>query len=660
MPYCIFYDIMSQQQTGINDRQHDSPRPPAEGEPLSFDETVRRALAFCDTLPGDFAHLRGLLAELQTRLSKGRLHFAVLGQFNRGKSTFINAMLGIKALPASVLPLTSVPTIIEYGAELSCRIRFLDGKDDLTVSGAAELMESTLRQYVAEENNPRNRLNVKDAVVTCASGLLANGTALIDTPGFGSTHLHNTQTTLDLLIECDAALFLLSADPPMTQTEMEFLRHVKERVPKIFFILNKVDLLTPEGLEEVDRFIRNILYKDLGFPADTALYHTSAIKGKGVIKDKNDVSGSKNINKNNVNGRNDIRDKSGVTEKKNASGPYDIININNNISADTDGKDAAAQDESGLEAVKREVLDFMVREKYFTLSEALQDKYREAVTAIKSLLDEKLGKRLAPINAAREEVGAITGAIQSLSLELESEIKKCAKEREALETKIGAWASENPKPYAQSMNKALGVLLNDRYIPDEAASIASTLLPRHADDLGAQLLCSMIELANKSIRKLALRHALEFSRLQKRYAGLLGGAAADTRPPEELAARLEISASGRRGMFESETLPTPQPQLTNIFRKKSIRFEAVREFYEPLCARIVAANIARAAALARSLTDAAWTEMQKAIRASYQEMIDVLKQLHKAKQSGLDAAQEGAKAEIAFLKEKIRECPKVG
>ena len=646
MPYCIFYDIMAPQKTGITDTEPDDARAPAEGEPLSFDETVRRALDFCGSLPGDFAHLRGLLSELQTRLSKGRLHFAVLGQFNRGKSTFINALLGIKALPASVLPLTSVPTVIEYGAEQSCRIRFLDGKEDLVVGGSAELMEDTLRQYVAEENNPKNRLMVKDAVVTCASALLSNGTVLIDTPGFGSTHLHNTQTTLDLLVECDAALFLLSADPPMTQTEMEFLRNVKERVPKIFFILNKVDLLTPEGLEEVDRFIRNILRRDLGFPIDTALYHTSAIKGERALPapGRGDAGG-KNI----ARGRKDF------TGRKSAA-------VNNNdddvdVIEDIDDKNAG-WDESGLEAVKNEVLDFMVREKYFTLSEALQDKYREVVTAIKSLLEEQLGKKLAPIKAAREEIGAITNAIQALSIQLESEIKKCAEAREALETKITAGMIEKPKPYTESMNKALGGLLNDKYIPDEAASIASTLLPGHAADLCAQFLCAIVEHANKSIRSLTLRHALELSPMQKRYAGLIGGNPR-VRLPEELAARLEISVSKLRGMFEPETFPTPPPQIMDIFRKKSARFETVRAFYEPLCAQTVAANIDKAADLARSLADAAWGEMQKAIRASYQEMIDVLKQLHRTKQSGLDAMMEGAKGEIAFLKERIRECPRV-
>jgi len=566
---------------------------PADSEPLSFDETVRRALAFCNSLPNGFAHCRGQLAELQTRLSKGRLHFAVLGQFNRGKSTFINALLGIKALPTSVLPLTSVPTVIEYGAEQRCKIRFLDGSEDLIVKDSAEEIESALRKYVAEENNPKNRLKVKDVSVACASDLLENGTALIDTPGFGSTHLHNTQTTLDLLIECDAALFLLSADPPMTQTEMEFLRLVKERVPKIFFILNKIDLLTTEGLDEVDRFIVNILTGDLGFPSDTTLYHTCAIKGY-------------------------------------AKG-------------------------SGLDAVKKDILDFMVKEKYFTLSEALSDKYNEIMDETKNQLEKKLNGKLAPLDAARQEITAITAAIQSLSLESESQLKKTAEEKDAVDSVVNARTKENLEPYTQSMNKALDVLLGNRYFPAEAASIASTLLPKHANDLGAKLLGGMLEYANKSIRSIVLNHTVAFSSLKKRYAELLAGSNIKMQELNVLLSQYEISMADYHNIFNSAPFPTPQPQLTDIFRKKQTRFTAIREFYEPLCAECVSENINRAAKQACASIDAAWGNMQKNIRAAYQEIIDHLKKLHRAKQEKFDNEQEAAKGDIVFLREKLKE-----
>jgi GTP-binding protein EngB required for normal cell division len=590
----------------INSTEKTGGRGFGEEEPVSFDETVRRALVFCDSLTEDFAHHRGLLAELQTRLSGGRLHFAVLGQFNRGKSTFINALLGMKSLPSSVLPLTSVPTLIEYGAAQSCKIRFIDGKNDLIVNNPAEI-ESTLRQYVAEENNPQNRFSVRDATVTCASELIVNGTVLIDTPGFGSTHLHNTKTTLDLLVECDAALFLLSADPPMTEAEMDFLRNVKERVPRIFFILNKIDLLTEQELDEVDRFIRGLLTRELGFPGDTPLYHTCAIKG---------------------------------------------IQADGLVDLDDDG-----WIQSGLEAVKSEVLDFMVREKYFTLSEALQDKYREVMSAVRSQLEKKLEDKLAPFNNTRGDLNKITVAIQSLGLELESHTKKCADEKAALSAKINVWTGENLESYVMSMKKALGVLLSGKYIPIEAASIASTLLPKHANDLGGRLLLSMLEFANKPIRTLALNHALAFSNLQKRYADLLKDSGIAPLSPEKFVEQIDFNAAGRQNAFETEeTWPQPQPQVTDIFRKKSARFETIREFYEPLCAEAVSKNISEAAKQVQAQIDVTWDSIYKSTTESYRQLIAYLKQLHKSKQALLEKDEMTAKPEVAFLRDKLKMC----
>jgi len=200
-------------------------------EPLSIDEIIDLALNFCSDLPHSCNIYVNQIRELKSRLSRGKLHLAVLGQFNRGKSTFLNALLGLKILPTSVLPITSVPTIISYGDTISCRVRFLDQKPDLLIRQSLESIQDILKKYVAEENNPNNQLCVKEVEVSCNSQLLENGTILIDTPGFGSTHLHNTRVALTTLTECDAAIFLMSADPPLTQTELEFLKQVNLYVP---------------------------------------------------------------------------------------------------------------------------------------------------------------------------------------------------------------------------------------------------------------------------------------------------------------------------------------------------------------------------------------------------------------------------------------------
>ena len=68
------------------------------------------------------AQLTGSLSDLGERLQQGRIHLAVLGQFKRGKSTFLNALLGETILPTAVIPLTAIPTFISHGEILRCSV----------------------------------------------------------------------------------------------------------------------------------------------------------------------------------------------------------------------------------------------------------------------------------------------------------------------------------------------------------------------------------------------------------------------------------------------------------------------------------------------------------------------------------------------------------
>ncbi len=66
---------------------------------------------------------------LANRLEQDRFMLAVIGQFKRGKSTLINALLGIPLLPSSVVPLTALPTSMEYGDRLRVTITFSSGDE---------------------------------------------------------------------------------------------------------------------------------------------------------------------------------------------------------------------------------------------------------------------------------------------------------------------------------------------------------------------------------------------------------------------------------------------------------------------------------------------------------------------------------------------------
>jgi hypothetical protein len=69
--------------------------------------------------------------DLQRRNREGRFFLAVVGQFKRGKSTLINALLGTPLLPTGVVPVTAVVTIVEHGAEPRARVEKIDGNEEI-------------------------------------------------------------------------------------------------------------------------------------------------------------------------------------------------------------------------------------------------------------------------------------------------------------------------------------------------------------------------------------------------------------------------------------------------------------------------------------------------------------------------------------------------
>lgn len=213
--------------------------------------------------------LAARLGHLQERLTAGRFHLAVLGQFKRGKSSLLNALLGEPFLPIGVVPVTAIPALIEYGPARQARIIFHE-------EAARTVPLDELAAYVTEQANPQNVLGVARVEVQHPAPLLARGVVLIDTPGIGSTLTHNTEATLDFLGEVDAAFFLISADPPLTAVELEFLQAVRERVGRIFFLLNKVDYLTPDEQQEALRFLRQTLQQQAGLADDAPLFPVSA------------------------------------------------------------------------------------------------------------------------------------------------------------------------------------------------------------------------------------------------------------------------------------------------------------------------------------------------------------------------------------------------
>jgi predicted GTPase len=190
--------------------------------------------------------------ELMVKLAEDRFTLAVVGQFKRGKSSLMNAIIGRELLPTGVLPLTSAITVLKFGP--TERVVVL--RDGLQFPEIVPV--SALASYVTENGNPGNRKKVKTAMLEVPLPFLRRGLEFVDTPGVGSAIEANTATTYAFLPECDAVLFVTSVDTPFSEVELDFLGAIREQVEKIFFVLNKTDLLS-DGHErdEVFKFVES-------------------------------------------------------------------------------------------------------------------------------------------------------------------------------------------------------------------------------------------------------------------------------------------------------------------------------------------------------------------------------------------------------------------
>ncbi len=227
-------------------------------------------------------------SELLEKLENNRFNLVVVGQFKRGKTTFINALLGDNILPTAVVPLTSIVTVIEYGTETEVTVIFNDGN-------RKQVPVQDLPYYVTEKGNPHNEKDVFEVIIKYPSEYLKGGVRLIDTPGVGSVYKHNTDVAYEYLPRSDATVFLISVDQPLSEAEIKFLKDVKGYSEKIFFLQNKADYLSADELKESLDFVRKTLLDEVGFDSPELYYISAKNALEGKLKNNPSLLQSSNL-----------------------------------------------------------------------------------------------------------------------------------------------------------------------------------------------------------------------------------------------------------------------------------------------------------------------------------------------------------------------------
>jgi Dynamin family len=221
---------------------------------------------------------------LAERVTEERFFVACVGQFKRGKSTLLNALVGLPVLPTGVIPVTALATILRHGSSSRAEVHFQNGSNH-------EIPVSSIAQYVSEELNPHNQKGASVVEVFLPSPLLASGMCLVDTPGVGSVFADNTAVTREFVPHIDAALMVIGADPPISGEEMNLIEDVARHATDILFVLNKADRLAERDSHQAVTFAQHIVAERTGRSAGqvfrvSAYEWTNRTNGRGPSRDE--------------------------------------------------------------------------------------------------------------------------------------------------------------------------------------------------------------------------------------------------------------------------------------------------------------------------------------------------------------------------------------
>lgn len=184
-----------------------------------------------------------------TKLANERFHLVVLGEFNHGKSTFVNALLGTELLPTGITPTTAAINHVAYAEEPAARVLTLDGEH-------IELPSMNVDEWVTVAGEHHER--VKRVEIDYPAEILKENITLVDTPGVNDLNEQRADITYGYVPRADAVIFLLDAAQALKDSEREFLSsHVLEgSKERLIFVLGKMDLLTPAEQAAVTTYVR--------------------------------------------------------------------------------------------------------------------------------------------------------------------------------------------------------------------------------------------------------------------------------------------------------------------------------------------------------------------------------------------------------------------
>ncbi len=208
-------------------------------------ENLTQLKEYCEYI--GLEHTAKSIGETIEKIAKEHFEVAIVGEFKRGKSTLINALLGQEVLPADVLPATATLNRVTYSEEPYVMVEYKNGDEEkVDINKLADYV--TKLSYESEKKAE----TVKQATVYYDTAFCKNNVDIIDTPGLNDDE-QMTNVTLSILPEIDAAVFVISANSPFSQFEKEFLekKMLTSDMGRIIFAVNCFGTFSKEDEDRI-------------------------------------------------------------------------------------------------------------------------------------------------------------------------------------------------------------------------------------------------------------------------------------------------------------------------------------------------------------------------------------------------------------------------
>lgn len=184
------------------------------------------------------------------KLEAERFHLVVLGEFNHGKSTFVNALLGQDVLPTGITPTTAAINHVVYAANPTAKV--------VLTSGESKYLDpSQIKEWVTVAGGHASEVAYVE--LGFPSDLLQNNVVLVDTPGVNDLNEQRAEVTYGYVPRADAVVFLLDAGQALKDSEREFLRSrvLENARDRLIFVLGKMDMLSTDERAAVVDYVKN-------------------------------------------------------------------------------------------------------------------------------------------------------------------------------------------------------------------------------------------------------------------------------------------------------------------------------------------------------------------------------------------------------------------